>query len=285
MKTYLPFLVAFFLLQIGFSQGLKGDTWAEALKNKQASVILTNVHLANFSESKDGKGSGVCFDIMDDFAAYVKDKYGVKVTYKYRPVSNTANFQLFLSAVESSEGGVFGLGDITITEERKKTFDFTPPYFANRAVLVTQKKVPQLTSLSKIPTTFKGMKAISQGGTTHDKRLKDLQKKYQSFEIVYGATSVDKTFRVLTSPRFFTYIDLPNYLQLSSEGKDIKRHAVGDVKGESYGFIMPKGSDWAPIITEFFEADGGYVKSDDYNRVLSKNLSAEVVRLLNSLSD
>ena len=128
------------------------------------------------------------------------------------------------------------------------------------------------------------MKAVSQGGTTHDKRLRELQEKYGGFEIVYGATAVDKTFRVITSPRFFTYLDLPNYLEFKSQGKDIKRHPAGDVKGESYGFIMPKGSDWAPIISEFFKSNGGYLRSNQYKAVLSNNLDAEVVRLLNSLS-
>lgn len=284
MRNCFTLILLVLLTHSALSQGFKGDTWAQALKNKKANVVLTNAHLARFSEAKNGEGSGVCFDIMDDFAEYVNSQYGVAISYQYRPVSNTSNFQLFLSAVENSEGGVFGLGDITITDQRKQIFDFTPPYFNNMAVLVTKKSVPTLTSLDRIPTIFKGMRAVSQGGTTHDKRLKELQRKY-NFDIIYGATAVDKTYRVLTSPKYFTYLDLPNYLELRANGEDIKRHPAGDVKGESYGFVMPKGSDWTPIITEFFNANGGYIKSANYSKVLRENLDAEVVKLLAELAE
>ncbi len=266
------------------AQGFTGDTWASALKNKQASVVLTNADLAKFSETVDGNGSGICFDIMNDFAQYVQTKYGVSITYDYRPVANTADFQSFINAVRASKGGVFGLGDITITNERKRVFEFTPPFFENVAILVTDKSVPELGALSDIATTFKGMKAVSQIGTTHDKILKDMQRKYGNFEIVYAETSVGKTDKVLSSPQYWSYIDFPNYLNLFSSRIAIKRHSVGDRKGESFGFIMPKGSDWAPIITEFFNANGGYVNSEDYREVLNKNLGPNVVKLINLLS-
>lgn len=266
------------------AQGFNGDTWATALKNKRARVVLTNADLPKFSETIDGNGSGICFDIMDDFAAYVQTKYGVSITYEYRPVANTSDFQSFLDAVKASKGGVFGLGDITITESRKRIFEFAPPYFDNIAILVTDRSVPDLGSLSEITTTFKGMKAISQRGTTHDKRLKEIKTSYGNFEIVYAESSAAKTQRVLSSPEYFTYIDFPNYLELFSSRISIKRHSAGDRKGESFGFIMPKGSDWAPIITEFFNANGGYVNSEDYRQVLNDNLTPKVVKLISLLS-
>ncbi len=283
MRNLIIVIILFLGVHSIYSQGYKGDTWAESLRKKQANVILTNAHLSKFSEGKNGKGSGVCFDIMDDFAKYVFRKYGVTITYKYQPVSDPTNFQMFLTAVENSEGGVFGLGDITITEQRKSIFDFTPPYFSNMAILITEKSVPQLPSLSNIPVTFKGMRAVSQGGTTHDKRIKELKDKY-GFEIIYAASSTDKTYRVITSPKYFTYIDLPNYLDLRSKGEGVKRHPAGDIKGESYGFILPKGNDWTPIITEFFNANGGYMKSDAYRKVLSNNLNPEVLSLMDSFA-
>jgi len=266
------------------AQGFSGDTWASALKSKRATVILTNADLPKFSETVNGEGSGICFDIMDDFAAYVQEKYGVSITYVYKPVANTSNFQSFLNAVKASKGGVFGLGDITITEARKKVFEFAPSYFENVAILVTDRSVPDLASLADIPTTFNGMKAVSQRGTTHDKRLKEIREKYGNFEIVYAESSAGKTEKVLSSSNYFTYIDFPNYLDLFSSRISIKRHSAGDIKGESFGFIMPKGSDWSPIITEFFNSNGGYVKSEAYETILNNNLTPKVVRLINLLS-
>ena len=284
MKVIFSSLFLLFSVLHASGQGFSGDTWAAAVRTKNAKVVLTNADLPKFSETIDGKGSGICFDIMDDFADYVKEKYGVTITYEYKPVANTSNFQSFLNAVKSSNGGVFGLGDITITEARKATFEFTPPYFQNVAILITDRSVPDLASLNEITTTFKGMKAVSQRGTTHDKRLKEIRSKYGNFEIIYAESSAAKTEKVLSSPDYFTYIDFPNYLDLFSSRISIKRHSAGDRKGETFGFIMPKGCDWAPIITEFFNANGGYVKSEDYRKVLNDNLTPSTVRLINLLS-
>lgn len=284
MRYFYSFALLLCLIFGVHAQGFNGDTWATAQKNKRANLVLTNADLAKFSETVNGQGSGICFDIMNDFATYVQSNYGVSITYDYQPVANTKNFQSFLNAVKASKGGVFGLGDITITSGRKRTFDFSPPFFENVAILVTDRSVPDLASLSDISTTFKGMKAVSQRGTTHDKILKDMRSKYGNFEIVYAESSVGKTDKVLSSPEFWSYIDFPNYLDLFSSRIAIKRHSIGDRKGESFGIIMPKGSDWAPIITEFFNANGGYVNSEDYRQVLNKNLGPKVVKLISLLS-
>lgn len=284
LKHFFSFITLLCALSGTNGQGFSGDTWETALKTKQARIVLTNVYLANFSESKNGQGSGICFDIMKDFAAFVESKYGIRINYDYQPVGDTRNFQAFLDAVEGSNGGVVGLGDITITDERKSIFEFAPPYFENVAILVTDRNVPELKDLADIPTTFVGMKAVSERGTTHDEILKDMQRKYGNFEIVYAESSMGKIDKVLSSQGFWSYLDFPNYLYLFSERIAIKRHSVGDRKGESFGFIMPKGCDWAPIITEFFNANEGYINSEAYRNVFIKNLGPNVVKLIGLLS-
>lgn len=284
LKYLFSFLMVFSALSGTIAQDLSGDTWETAVKTKRARIVLTNVYLANFSETVNGQGSGICFDIMSDFAAFVQSKYGVSINYDYKPVGDTRNFQAFLNAVETGNGGVFGLGDITITEDRKSIFEFAPPYFENVAIMVTDRNVPELNALADIPTTFKGMKAVSEKGTTHDQILKDMQRKYGTFEIVYAESSMAKIDKVLSAPGFWSYLDFPNYLHLFSSRIAIKRHSVGDRKGETFGFIMPKGCDWAPIVTEFFQANGGYVNSEDYRKVLEKNLGPNGVKLIALLS-
>ena len=284
MRAIIFYLILFGTVMNAYAQGFSGDTWATALKNKQATVVLTNADLPKFAEPGNGSGSGICFDIMDDFAKYVQSKYGVNIIYDFKPVDNPADFQSFLKVVEVSKGGVFGLGDITITAERQRIFEFSPAYFENIAIMVTDRSVLDLNSLSDIPVTFKGMKAICQEGTTHHNWLKKLKRQYGDFEIEFAESSELKREKVLSGTGYFTYIDFPNYLDLFSSRIAIKRHSVGDRKGETFGFIMPKGSDWAPIITEFFQANGGYVNSDEYQEILSQNLTPKVVKLIRLLA-
>ncbi len=284
LKPLFSFMIFLSVLSAMKAQGFRGDTWEAAQKTKRARIVLTNVYLVNFSETVNGQGSGICFDIMNDFAAFVQSKYGVNIRYDYQPVEDTRNFQAFLDAVQASKGGVFGLGDITITNDRRSIFEFAPPYFDNVAIMVTDKNVPELNALVDIPTTFKGMKAVSEKGTTHDKILKDMQRKYGNFEIIYAESSMGKVDKVLSAPGYWSYLDFPNYLYLFSSRIAIKRHSVGDRKGESFGFIMPKGCDWAPVIAEFFQANGGYVNSENYRKVLEKNLGPKGVKLISLLS-
>ena len=285
MKSYLIALGILCTIHFATSQGFKGDTWAEAQRTKKAGLIITEVHSPGFSVVKDGQRTGMCYNMMNDFAEYVQNTYGIRVSYKYQTLANTTNFQLFLSAIQQSAGGVFGLGSVTITDQRKKTYEFTPPFFSNMSVLVTNGNVRELSSLRNISESFKGMKAVSQGGTTHDKLLNELKTKYGGFDIIYAASSIDKEILVEKSPNFFTYMDLPNFLELKAKGKNVMRHSVGDVSGDYYGIIMPKGSDWAPIITEFFEANGGYVNSEVYREALVENFDSEVVKLMDQLAN
>jgi hypothetical protein len=66
--------------------------------------------------------------------------------------------------------------------------------------------------------------------------------------------------------------------------KNIKRHPAGDKTSEQFGFIMPMTSDWAPLVDEFFKANGGYLNSKEYKNILVKHLGEAGVKLLQASS-
>jgi ABC-type amino acid transport substrate-binding protein len=184
---------------------------------------------------------------------------------------------------KASSGGVFGIGNVTITEERKREVKFSPPIITNFAILVTQPNVPTLTSLEEIGKVFANMTAYTAKGTLNEKRIMDLKQKYFPFMKVVTNTSSQETLeKVFADPEGFAYLDLAFYIEAVQLKKPVKRHAVGDKAAEQFGIVLPMNSDWSPVMEEFFKASGGYTNGTEYKKILIKHLGEAGVKLLNS---
>ena len=285
MKKLFTFAIVMILsLSSSFSQSLSGDTWASAKAKKQGKITVTYTHAPKFAELKAGQHTGLCFAIMNEFVSYVKAKHGVNLIIDYKDLADETNFDLFLKTVKVSKGGVFGLGDVTITNARKSIYNFGSPYFSNVAILATSNKVPTLSSMANISNEFAGKTIVVQNGTTHETRANSLKKNFPglAIETTKGFTEANK--KVAENTNYFTYIDFSTYLDVVTKRVPLKRHEVGDQKGEDFGFIMPKSSDWAPVFNEFMAANGGFVKSVTYRKILADNLGSHVLKLMDAIT-
>lgn len=283
MKLSLLFFSSLFALTT-YGQGYHGDTWAKVRQSGSGKIVLVNTHIPKFATYENNQASGICFDVMNDFLAYVKSKYGVSIAIDYQPVSDRENFGLYMQTIKNSSNGVFGLGHTTITEKRKVEYEMSPSYFSNISVLLTERSVPNLSSLSSIGKEFQGMTAIVQKGSSHHQRLLALQKAHGGFDFAFVPNWRSNLEEVASSTNHFTYLDFPVYMVAITEGMSLKRQPVGDVSSEEFGIVMPKGSDWAPVLKEFFESNGGYTSSPAYQEVLERNLSEKILRLVTALS-
>lgn len=285
MKKYITvIMVSIFSIACATSQGLRGDTWASAKAKKQAKISVTYTHAPKFAELKSGEHTGLCFAIMNEFVDYVKTKHGVNLVLDYKDLPDDKNFDLFLKTVKVGNGGVFGLGDVTITNARKSDYNFGAPYFSNVAILATSNKVPTLSSMANISTEFAGKTIVVQNGTTHETRANALKKNFPglAIETTKGFSEANK--KVAENTNYFTYIDFSTYLDVVTKRLPLKRHEVGDQKGEDFGFIMPKNSDWAPVFNEFMAAEGGFIKSVTYRKILAENLGSHVLKLMDAIT-
>jgi ABC-type amino acid transport substrate-binding protein len=264
------------------AQNYSGDTWANTKANGKGTIALAYVETPSFVyKDKSGKITGICVDIMSDFVQFVNDTKKVNLTSSF--VGDGANFKGMYDKVKSADGGVFGLGNITITEERKKEVKFSPPFITNFGILITHNEVPTLAKMEDMPTTFAKLTAYTAKGTLNEKRLNELKQKYfPAMKIAYAGNSQETLQKVIEDPNGFSYLDLAFYLDAIQKHKSLKRHPIGDQSAEKFGFVMPKNSDWFPIIEEFFNANGGYTNSSQYKKILSKHLGDTGVKLLQS---
>lgn len=265
-----------------WSQNYVGDSWGQVKQVGQGTVALAYVETPSFVyKDKSGNLTGICVDIMGDFVKWVNENKKVKLQSKF--VGDGTSFRGMYDKVKGSTAGVFGLGNITITEERKKEVKFSPPFITNFAILITQGNVPTLAKLEDLPSTFGKLTAYTAKGTLNEKRIQELKKKYfPEMKINTVATSPDAYAKVFSDPNSFTYLDLAFYLEAVQERKSVKRHPVGDVAAEKFGFVMPLNSDWTPLLDEFFKANGGYTNTSRYREILTRHLGETGVKLLQS---
>lgn len=109
---------------------------------------------------------GICVDIISDFVKWVNEHKGVKLESKF--VGDGASFRTMYDKTKVSFGGVFGLGNITITEERKKEVKFSPPFITNFAILVSQNSIPTLSKFEELPTAFRKLTGYTAKGTLNE---------------------------------------------------------------------------------------------------------------------
>lgn len=257
---------------------LKGDTYAQAQQTKTATWVITHANSPGLAEiDAAGKPTGLCFDIMNAFAAYVKTKTGIAVTMKYQ-TENDDDFTGYLNQVKAAKGGVFGLSNTTITAERKKSYNFSPAYIKNVSMILSHPSVPELTALDKIATTFAGLKAITVKGSTNEARILNLKTKYfPAMQIEYVSSFSQVIDRVASDPKTFCDMDFTYYLKGLQAGKKTKRHAIGDKPDEEFGIIMPLSNDWSPLLSEFMNT---FTAGSEYNKVITKHLGQSVLQFI-----
>jgi ABC-type amino acid transport substrate-binding protein len=280
-KVVLLTVLVLILINLGYSQNYAGDSWTQAKKKGEGKISLAYVEAFGFvyKDKDNGKLTGVCVDIMNDFIRYVSDKKNVKLTYEF--VGDGESFKGMYDKVKASNGGVFGLGNITITDERKREVKFSPPFITNLAFLITQNDVATLAKMEDLPTTFGKLTAYTAKGTLNEKRINELkQKYYPNMKITLTGSSQETLERITNSSDGFAYLDLAFYLEAVQQRKPVKRHPIGDKASEQFGFIMPLNSDWLPILDEFFKADGGYRNGNEYKSILRKHLGETGMKLL-----
>lgn len=265
-------------LQLTVLAQLKGDTYAQALQTKSATWVITHANSPGLAEtSPAGKPEGLCLDLMNAFAAYVKTKNGITITMKYQ-TENANDFTGYLKQVKDAKGGVFGLSNTTITAERKKSYNFSPPYIKNISMILSHPSVPELTALDKIATTFAGLKAVTVKGSTNEARILNLKAKYYpALQIEYVASFSQVIDRVASDSKTFCDMDFTYYLKGLQAGKKTKRHAVGDKPDEEFGIIMPLSNDWSPLMTEFMNS---FTSGSEYNKVVTKHLGQSVLQFI-----
>jgi hypothetical protein len=253
-------------------------TWAHAERAGTATLRVLYVAADGFAHTADDDSvTGVTAEIMRAFARWVSQRHGVAVTLHF---VEEEDWRVFYGRVRDAHGGVFGLGNVTITDERRRELRFSPPYLTNVAVLITHDAIDDLGALADVGTTFSGLTALAFEGTLHKERLRGLRDAYIPDAPVEMARSNSEIIERVAGGGYFAYVDAYNFWRAQEQGVPLRRHVVGDDPAEKFGIIMPPDNDWAPLLDEFFERDGGYRSAPEYRSILEDHLGASLTQAL-----
>ncbi len=261
------------------SSDTNNAAWNDVSQQGTGTITLAYIPSDGFSYTdEDGHLTGVTIELVRDFADYVHSEYDVDIHLHYKPLEQFSEFYHF---VQTSRGGVFGVGNVTITDERRGELAFSPPYMTNIATLITHSNVPEISSFDEIESAFDGLNALAFEGTLHQARLQKILDQYiPEADMLFAHSNNEIIERTAAENRYFAYVDIYNYWRAAERGEPLQRHAEGDEASEQFGVIMPLESDWHELMEEFFLADGGYISSDRYRELMIEHLGEELAALL-----
>lgn len=271
--TYFAILLNSLLLQA------TGDSWKKILDEKKGVVEFywypNNVAIESSLDIIDG----VEQDLASAFIAYLEQNYDVEIELRWL---ETDSFSGVLETVINGSGGTFGSSSISITEERRKLFNFTPPYLADVAVLITNSNLPIALTEDELRKILEGNTAISIANTTLTSSLIRLRDQLGvDFEIDYVRNSGNVIDRIGMQYNSFGYIDIANFLVAIERNTLVRRQFYFPVKLEGLAMIFPKSSDWSDPVNAYFTSDQF---QKDKHEIIEKYLGANATSIIEQIA-
>lgn len=261
---------------------MSGDSWQNVQQKGSGELTVAYYTCPGFIyENQQGKMDGICVDIMQDFKDYVQNKYGDEIKIKYK--ESSTHYPDFLKEVKNSSSGVVGIGNVSVTPERKQFLDFTNGYFKDLVVLYSHKSVPRIGDMESLAEELEGFEMVVLKGTTYEKLALKLKEEYMpELKINYIDSREEISPSVVNNPKMFTVADFTEYLDAVKKGLPIRSHLSSDAfPNNDLAFALPQNSDWQPIINEFLNDE--YITSTQYRKIINDELGTAFVQFIKKI--
>lgn len=236
MKKLSILVIALALVLVAAGCGKKNnDSNASGASGGDADVVIKVGTDASYApmESMD-KDKIVGFDV--DFLDAVMKEAGLK--YK---LENSGWDPLFVELDKGKKSAYdAGISAVSITDDRKQSYDFSIPYFESTNMILVKEDSPVQTALD-----LKDKKVAVQGGTTAEELMKGIMgdtntnlKRFDSNTLALMELQSNGVDAVVAD-----FAVVQDYVQ---KNPDKKFKAIADKTNftpEYYGIIFPKGSD------------------------------------------
>ncbi|MEP1032436.1 ATP-binding protein [Ekhidna sp.] len=256
-----------------------GDSWEKILRDKKGVVEFywypNNIVIENSLDIIDG----VEHDLANAFIGFINETYGVEIEMQW---IETDSFGEVLETIKNGKGGTFGSSSISITPDRRKLFNFTPPYLADVAVLITNANLPIALTDDELRKILNGSTAISITNTTLIQSLENLKKELSiEFEIEVVRNSGNIIKKIGEESNSFGYIDIANFLVAIESNTSVRRQFYFPVKLEGLAMIFPKESDWSEPVNVYFKSEQF---QNDKRKIIEKYLGANATGIIEQIS-
>ncbi|MCM0583024.1 ABC transporter substrate-binding protein/permease [Weissella diestrammenae] len=246
---HIAVLIAAFLIGFGGLGVPKGHA-----ANKPHYTIVTDSTYPPFEwQMSDGKLVGIDLDMLKAIAKVEN------FTYELKPMS-------FNAAVQSVQAGQADgiLAGMSITDERKQSFDFGTPYYESGVVVAVANK-----SQIKNLTQLKNKTVAVKTGTAGYDYAKSIQKQYGFKMVAYNDSSMMYDV-VRTGNAVAAFEDQPVMAYAIQQGVDLKI-ITKPASTAWYGFGVKKGANDA-LIASFNAGYKKIVASGQYDKIVHRYL-------------
>jgi polar amino acid transport system substrate-binding protein len=218
-------------------------------------LVATDITFAPFEfQDQHGNFVGIDIDLLNEIA---KDQ-------KFNVAIKPLGFDAALQAVQANQAdGV--IAGMSITDERKRVFDFSDPYFESgvqMAVLASNDNIKSYDDL-------RGKRVAVKNGTEGAKFAESIKEKY-GFTTVYFADSASMYDEVRTGNSVAVFDDYPVLQYGIQQGNGLKTVTAKE-KGNSYGFAVNKGRN-AELLQKFNAGLANLKKSGKYDEIVEHYL-------------
>ncbi len=218
-------------------------------------VIGTDTTFAPFEFRQDGELTGIDMDILNTIA----EEEGFKVEVR------SLGFSAALAALSANQvDGV--IAGMSITDERKKIYDFSEPYFESGVQMAVAKNNEDIKGYEDL----KGKTVVAKTGSEGETYAKSIAGKY-GFQVKSLDQSATMYESVKSGSAVAVFDDYPVLAYGIAQGNGLKT-VTDKVPGGSYGFAVNKGENTA-LLAAFNDGLAKMKANGEYQQILDKYLA------------
>lgn len=251
-------LVTSSLMLVTLLTGCGSTTSSSKTENKKY-AIATDATYAPFEFKSGDKYVGIDIEILDAIAK--KENF----SYDLKPM----NFDGIIPAIQANQidGSVSGM---SITEERKKTLDFSDPYYNSGLAIVTKSDNNAINSVNDL----KGKTASLKKGTAGAKFAEDNKDKY-NLTLKYFDDTPSMFQAVINGNADVAFEDYPVIAyKLSVDPNSGLRIAGNKITDSPYGFAVKKGQN-TELLKKFNDGLKKIKQDGEYDKIISKYIKTK----------
>lgn len=280
MKSKAFLFIALYFTALNLVAQFTGTTYDQALKTKKATLVCLYSETPGYITSVEGKmPKGVLPEIMNSFAKHQKATNNIDVALDYQSFKKDTPITEIFSSVTNSKDGVFGLVFIFMTEERKRTLNFSATIFESPSFLLTKSSGPEIASKKEASEKLKGYTAFANQGNYYNDKFTEMKStllpdlKIEFFKS-YNPTNITET---ISKDNAMLYVDISGLLYAMEKKVPFKNHKQLQIATPS-GIILSKNNSWEKSFNQFLQS--GFLKSNDFKKIIADNLGYRTLNLL-----
>ncbi len=256
MKKFIAIMLTA-VMAVGFA-GCGSSESADTSADATTYVIGTDTTFAPFEyQNSNGEMEGIDMELLAAIAEEEGFDYEVKAL----------GFDAAVQALEARQvDGV--IAGMSITDERKESFDFSDPYFDSGVIMGVAEDNDTITGYEDL----QGQKVAAKTGTEGNAFAESIKDQY-GFEIVVFEDSATMYEDVKLGNTVACFEDYPVLGYAITQGVGLKTVTEKE-QGSSYGFAVPKGEN-AELLQAFNDGLAKLKENGKYQEILDKYISEE----------